>query len=88
MALRPALLVSAKIRQRQIANAQQAALLEVWRREAPAALQVPVQTIAKDVAQRPARFLGRVKLEIWIARVKRERQAERIKDALGQYLMR
>ena len=88
VALLPALLVGAELHQREIADAQQPALLKIRRCEAPASLQVAIEPIAKDVAERLACFIRRVKLEVWIARVEAKGQAERIEDTLGEHLMR
>ncbi len=87
MAVAPDFLVATHLFQRQVGDREQPALLQVRRGNAPAALEVAIEAIAKDVAQCALRLSQRLVLHARIAGIRARRQVQRIEDLLRQILV-
>src|ERR1017187_3363109 len=70
-----------------IVDLQEAALLQVRRRDAPAAAKVVIQAVADDVAKCLFRLELRLELQVGVFRVACKRQCDGIKNLLREDLV-
>jgi hypothetical protein len=60
---------------------EQSALLKVWRRDAPAPLEVAVESVADHFSERPLGISQRLKLHVRVVSIQVQWQLEGLKDA-------